>query len=64
MKLCKNCWFFCHSNGRCYEDPRAHCDEDYALKTDPESVCCAWSGDGLTVEEREELDALVTMEAA
>lgn len=52
---CSNCWFYCHSNGKCYEDRRSHYDEQYAYPANPEEVCCAWSADGLTVEEREML---------
>lgn len=59
---CSNCWFYCHRNGKCYEDIRSHYDEAYAFTADPEEVCCAWSPDGLTADERENLDALVTME--
>jgi hypothetical protein len=60
-KKCFNCWLYCHSDGKCYGDPRAQYDEDYAIRVKADDLCCAWSPDGLTAEEREEMDALMTM---
>lgn len=62
---CNNCWFYCHLDGKCYldgkyyEDPRSHYDAEYAVKVNPDGLCCFWSPDGLTQEER---DALLAVE--
>ena len=58
-KKCNNCWLYCHLDGKCYEDPRSHYDAEYAVKVNPDDVCCVWSPDGLTQEER---DALLAVE--
>ena len=55
MKICGNCAWYCHSNGMCYvpvyPDPVIPC-----------RACSNWSADGLDDQEREDLDALMTME--
>lgn len=50
---CKNCWFYCHSNGKCYADPRSAYDEDYAMKVTIAKTCEEWAFDGLEECERE-----------
>ena len=63
MESCFNCWFYCHSNGRCYADPRSIYDEDYALKWKRSTACDEWKFDGLHDWEREACEpVLVTME--
>lgn len=62
INKCANCWFYCHRDGKCYEDIRSHYEPEYAYAANPDEVCCAWSPDGLTAEERDALDALMTME--
>lgn len=54
-KNCMNCAWFCHSDQRCY----GICNGGKAPKW---SVCGHWTADGLSDQEREELDTLVTME--
>lgn len=62
INSCHNCWFHCHTDGRCYLDPRSDYDEDYALKVRMMMPCTYWKFDGLEDWEREPEDALVTME--
>lgn len=59
---CTNCWWHCHTDGRCYVDPRSAIDEDYALKIKMTGPCFDWRFDGLQDWEREDEDALVAME--
>lgn len=63
-KNCRNCWFYCQSDGRCYADPRSVYDENYSLRYKTTDGCSNWAFDGLEDWEREacEPDALVTME--
>ena len=53
IKNCKNCWFYCHSNGRCYADPRSAIDDDYSLKIFIRD-CKNWKFDCLEDWERDE----------
>ena len=62
MKSCNNCFWHCHSNGRCYVDPRSARDDDYSLKVVMATACTDWQFDGLEDWERESCDALVTVE--
>lgn len=64
-KECRNCWFYCHSNGRCYADPRSAIDDDYFLKVVMPQPCTDWKFDGLEDWEREACEpteTLMTME--
>ena len=61
MKNCETCAWYCHTDGMCYAP----------LYTNPVEIpewwgrrCLCWTADGLTKQEREDLDALVTMEKA
>ena len=60
-KECKNCWYYCHSDGKCYVDPRTAYDEDYALRVAMAQPCTDWQYDGLEDWEREEMHVLMTM---
>ena len=53
MKICRNCAWFCHSDQKCYVPV-------YQNPVHPCRACSHWTSDGLTVEEREDLYALVT----
>lgn len=53
IRNCNNCWFYCHSDGRCYVDPRTAYDEDYALRVVITQPCTDWQYDGLKDWERE-----------
>ena len=57
-KNCNNCAWYCHADGKCYG---AASDGTY-LPLINTGRCKNWAADGLSDEEREELDALVTME--
>ena len=57
-KNCTNCFFYCHTDGRCYADPRSACDEDYALKLNLVTACCDWVFDGLEDWERETVEVM------
>ena len=61
MEKCKNCAWFCHSNGSCY---RPDMMQAVRISTPERSACHSWTFDGLEDWEREacETDALVTME--
>lgn len=61
-KECKNCWFYCHADGRCYVDPRSAHDDNYALRVVMAQPCTDWQFDGLQDWEREDTEALVTMD--
>ena len=63
-KSCQNCWFFCHSNGRCYVDERSAYNEEYAMQVVMATACTDWADDGLEDWEREPAAALMTMEEA
>ena len=66
-KNCTNCAWFCHADGKCYgtEFILDGMEIGAVLTEAPEEGCCRdWAFDGLKDEEREELDALVTMEMA
>ena len=58
---CKNCAWFCHADGMCWAPGAASPWE--VSETQKNIGCMGWSFDGLEDWEREELDALVTMEA-
>ena len=58
-KNCINCAWFCHADGKCYGVEGV----PQGYPTVPNGCeCSTWTFDGLKDEEREELDALVTME--
>ena len=59
MKNCSNCAWYCHGDSQCYGNG---CHEELAVEVSPDHVCKYWMSDGISDEEREELDALVTME--
>lgn len=56
---CNNCAWFCHSDGKCYG---ATFEGSRMSKATFETGCGRWSFDGLEDWEREELDALVTVD--
>ena len=58
---CKNCWWFCHSNGRCYADPRSAYDDDYSLRLIVRQPCTDWKFDCLEDWEREPETVCVTV---
>lgn len=59
MKKCKTCAWYCHTISKCYGNA---IQEELAVEVSPDDVCRWWTADGLTDGEREELDALATME--
>lgn len=61
-KNCNCCWFFCHTDGRCYVDPRSAFDEDYALKNVMAQPCSDWAFDGIQQWERDELEKSIASE--
>ena len=58
-KNCNNCAWYCHGNSKCYGNA---INDELAIQVDPWQVCSAWAYDGLDDWERDELDALVTMD--
>ena len=56
---CNTCAWFCHSDGRCYGATFEGSRMSLATR---ETGCGRWSFDGLKDEEREDADALVTMD--
>ena len=69
-KNCNNCAWFCHADRRCWahqfelqDNPLVnHRDWTFAVKDPNLWICMYWTADGLTDEEREDTDALVTMD--
>lgn len=57
---CHNCAWYCHANGKCYGNA---INDELAIGTEPDGYCQAWAYDGLDDWERDELDALVTMDS-
>lgn len=55
MESCNNCWWFCHSNRKCFRSSAM-----IAVSIPKEMKCEQWAYDGL--EEWERDDALMTME--
>lgn len=59
-KMCKNCAWFCHADGKCYWNAIV---EELAEPVSPDGICRFWAFDGLSDQEREEYAmALMTME--
>ena len=58
-KKCNNCAWYCHSSSKCYGNA---IQEELAFAVKPDDLCRWWTHDGLTDQEREELDAVMTME--
>ena len=59
MKTCKNCAWYCHSDGKCY----GRCYDGDRVTIFGLTGCCSdWTFDGLGDWEREPEEALVTME--
>lgn len=56
-KNCNSCWWYCHSDGRCFRTAALKGVEAPKIQT-----CNEWAFDGLEDWEREDSDALVTME--
>ena len=61
-KNCENCWFYCHSDGKCYVIPTTGCADEFGIKVNMSTACSDWVFDGLQDWEREPEEALVTME--
>ena len=61
MSGCVSCAWFCHSDRKCYG---ADFKGQELCRATYETGCGKWTADGLSDEEREELDALVTVEEA
>ena len=59
---CKNCAWFCHADGRCYGNYMGVGLEIFK-PADQGNQCQDWTFDGLEDWEREETEALMTMEA-
>ena len=62
---CKNCAWYCHSDGRCYGNDMGVGLEIFK-PADQENQCPDWSFDGLDDWERQDCEktALMTMELA
>ena len=63
---CKNCAWFCHADGKCYGTPCLLRGWDFGilLPVPADNYNCPdWTFDGLEDWEREETEALMTMEA-
>ena len=60
IRNCTNCAWYCHADGKCYGNPY-HVGAELLFAASERS-CDDYAFDGLSDEEREELDALVTME--
>lgn len=58
MKTCKNCAWYCHSEGTCWENgPAMYWGHYLAEYKDKNSEACdKWSFDGLEDWERDQLD--------
>ena len=51
---CENCWWYCHSNGKCYANPAARqMGDKYAVAHNLNDSCWQWKSDGLEAWERE-----------
>lgn len=59
---CKNCAWFCHTDGRCYGN-KMNVGLEIFSPADQENRCPDWTFDGLEDWEREETEALMAMEA-
>ena len=59
-KNCNNCAWFCHADGRCYGS-WSGCSYEIPDVV-KENGCRDWTADGLEDWEREDADALVTMD--
>lgn len=60
MKICGNCAWYCHSDGRCYGGTDIS-GRGAEYVRDRAFACRVWTSDGLEDEEREEY-ALMTKE--
>ena len=61
MDSCKNCAWYCHSDGKCYGTD-ARLDGIVRAQKPIGIKCTFWQFDGLEDWEREESEALMTME--
>ena len=56
MNTCKNCAWYCHSDGRCYGNLALLAGEEIGCVVDINRSCRKWSFDGLEDWERDQLD--------
>lgn len=69
-KECRNCWFYCHRDSRCYaggvifditgtnnSGSGVTVPDAYSKEVSPDGFCLRWAFDGLEEWEREEIAA-------
>lgn len=62
MVNCNNCAWFCHTDEKCYGNLALLDGEEIGCNIDNTRSCRSWAFDGLKDWERENKDALVTVE--